>query len=155
MEMKDDLKVMKINTDNYPKLASKYRIQVLSFGYAPLQLNLWHTIPTDGKAVYVMRLLPTSSKLVAANLGEWQSSLFSLQALPTCLLFRDGMVIDRVDGFMPEATFGRRIRFYVARLDKKFGRRWIWKAVAQGLNKCDSWHMTFCTVSWHPHFCDK
>ena len=46
-----------------------------------------------------------------------------MQALPTCLLFRDGKVIDRVDGFMPEQSFGKRVRFYVARLDKKFGRR--------------------------------
>ena len=46
-----------------------------------------------------------------------------LQALPTTLLFRDGAVVDRVDGFMPEPSFGRRVRFYVARLDKKFGRR--------------------------------
>ncbi len=46
-----------------------------------------------------------------------------MQALPTTLLFRDGAVVDRVDGFMPEPSFGRRVRFYVARLDKKFGRR--------------------------------
>jgi hypothetical protein len=45
------------------------------------------------------------------------------QALPTTLLFRDGMVVDRVDGFMAEPDFGRRVRFYVSRLDKKFGRR--------------------------------
>jgi thioredoxin len=70
-EMEGDLKVYKIDTDSYPKLASKYRVQ----------------------------------------------------ALPTTLLFRDGAVVDRVDGFMPEPSFGRRVRFYVARLDKKFGRR--------------------------------
>lgn len=27
-ELQEDLKVVKVNTDNYPKLASKYRIQV-------------------------------------------------------------------------------------------------------------------------------
>jgi len=70
-DMEGDLKVFKIDTDTYPKLASKYRVQ----------------------------------------------------ALPTTLLFRDGAVVDRVDGFMAEPSFGRRVRFYVARLDKKFGRR--------------------------------
>lgn len=70
-DMEGDLKVCKIDTDDFPKLASKYRVQ----------------------------------------------------ALPTTLLFRDGMVVDRVDGFMAEPDFGRRVRFYVSRLDKKFGRR--------------------------------
>jgi thioredoxin-like negative regulator of GroEL len=45
------------------------------------------------------------------------------QALPTLLLFRDGKAVDRIEGVMPEASLLQRLRFYIGRLDLKFGRR--------------------------------
>ena len=72
-----------------------------------------------------------------------------VQGLPTCLLFRDGSVIDRVDGFMPESTFGKRVRFYVSRLDTKFGRRWFQKLEVLLHARMDdfwcAWHKTPCS----------
>ena len=96
-ELAGSLKVVKINTDNYPKLASKYRIQVNGISHE-------HSIP--------VKCMCSSDNM-----------LDFVQGLPTCLLFRDGKLVDRVDGFMPEQSFGKRVRFYVSRLDAKFGRR--------------------------------
>ena len=45
------------------------------------------------------------------------------QALPTLLLFRDGCAVDRIEGLMPEASLAQRLRFYIGRMDLKFGRR--------------------------------
>lgn len=74
--------------------------------------------------------MPQAQTAVCSALGSGPCKLAPtviacvlLQALPTCLLFRDGVLVDRVNGFMPESNFGRRVRFYVARMDKKFGRR--------------------------------
>lgn len=46
-----------------------------------------------------------------------------LQSLPTLLLFRDGKAVDRIEGLLPEANLAQRLRFYIGRLDLKFGRR--------------------------------
>lgn len=46
-----------------------------------------------------------------------------MQALPTLLLFRDGCAVDRIEGLMSEASLAQRIRFYIGRMDLKFGRR--------------------------------
>lgn len=46
-----------------------------------------------------------------------------MQALPTLLLFRDGRAVDRIEGLMPEASLLQRLRYYIGRLDLKFGRR--------------------------------
>ena len=45
------------------------------------------------------------------------------QSLPTLLLFRDGRAVDRIEGLLPEASLAQRLRFYIGRLDLKFGRR--------------------------------
>ena len=46
-----------------------------------------------------------------------------VQSLPTLLLFRDGRAVDRIEGLMPEASLLQRLRYYIGRLDLKFGRR--------------------------------
>ncbi|BDA43812.1 Thioredoxin 1 [Coccomyxa sp. Obi] len=51
------------------------------------------------------------------------ASRYGIKALPTLLLFRDGCAVDRIEGLMPEATLAQRIRFYIGRMDLKFGRR--------------------------------
>lgn len=70
-EMKGKVSVVKIDTDKYPNLASRYGIK----------------------------------------------------SLPTLLLFRDGRAVDRIEGLLPEASLAQRLRFYIGRLDLKFGRR--------------------------------
>ncbi|CAK0779755.1 hypothetical protein CVIRNUC_004843 [Coccomyxa viridis] len=70
-EMKGKVSVVKIDTDKYPKIASRYGIK----------------------------------------------------SLPTLLLFRDGKAVDRIEGVLPEASLAQRLRFYIGRLDLKFGRR--------------------------------
>ncbi len=45
------------------------------------------------------------------------------QALPTLLLFREGRMVDRVEGVMAEVPLAKRVRYYVGRMDKKFGRQ--------------------------------
>jgi thioredoxin len=70
-EMKGKVSVVKIDTDKYPNIASRYGIK----------------------------------------------------SLPTLLLFRDGRAVDRIEGLMPESTLAQRLRFYIGRLDLKFGRR--------------------------------
>ena len=52
--------------------------------------------------------------------ADWQPCV---QALPTLLLFRDGCAVDRIEGLMSEASLAQRIRFYIGRMDLKFGRR--------------------------------
>ena len=46
-----------------------------------------------------------------------------LQSLPTLLLFRDGRAVDRIEGLLPQASLAQRLRYYIGRLDLKFGRR--------------------------------
>ncbi|CAL5221889.1 g4153 [Coccomyxa viridis] len=70
-EMKGKVSVVKIDTDKYPNIASRYGIK----------------------------------------------------SLPTLLLFRDGRAVDRIEGLLPEASLAQRLRFYIGRLDLKFGRR--------------------------------
>ena len=45
------------------------------------------------------------------------------QALPTLMLFRDGRIVDRIEGFQAEPALSSRVRYYLAGMDKKFGRR--------------------------------
>ncbi|EIE19254.1 thioredoxin M [Coccomyxa subellipsoidea C-169] len=51
------------------------------------------------------------------------ASRYGIKSLPTLLLFRDGCAVDRIEGLMPEATLAQRLRFYIGRMDVKFGRR--------------------------------
>lgn len=49
---------------------------------------------------------------------------YGVQALPTCILFKDGKVLDKVEGFMPAAPLQDRVNF---RLNRPLGpgRRYL------------------------------
>ena len=51
------------------------------------------------------------------------ASRFSVRALPTLLLFVDGVAVDRVEGVLGGSQLAERVRYYAKGLDKKFGRR--------------------------------
>lgn len=66
-----------------------------------------------------------SVKFVRINTDAYKelASRFSVRALPTLILFRDGAPVDRLEGAVPAATLAERVRYYAKGLDKKFGRR--------------------------------
>lgn len=51
------------------------------------------------------------------------ASRFGVRALPTLLLFVDGVAVDRVEGVLGGSQLAERVRYYAKGLDKKFGRR--------------------------------
>ena len=53
----------------------------------------------------------------------FREQVLRAQALPTLLLFREGRMVDRVEGVMAEVPLAKRVRYYVGRMDKKFGRQ--------------------------------
>ena len=46
-----------------------------------------------------------------------------LQGLPTLVLFRDGVAVDRVEGLLDAPRLRQRLRYYIQGLESKFGRR--------------------------------
>ena len=68
-----------------------------------------------GDAVAVVRINTDRYKDLASR--------FAVRALPTLVLFVDGAPVDRVEGAVGAAALAERVRYYSARLDKKFGRR--------------------------------
>lgn len=45
-----------------------------------------------------------------------------MQALPTLMLFRNGKVLDRIEGVLDQRMLGNRLRYYLKGLDAKFGK---------------------------------
>lgn len=50
------------------------------------------------------------------------ASRFKVQGLPTLLLFKEGKVVDRIEGVMDQRSLSHRLRYYMRGLQSKFGR---------------------------------
>lgn len=54
---------------------------------------------------------------------QWANlHLLFMQGLPTLLLFKEGKVVDRIEGVMDQRSLSHRLRYYMRGLQSKFGR---------------------------------